>query len=324
MKRPIYFLTLTKRHLLLGMAAFLFLVAGLVIGGQQKQLPVVAAMSGMNDDALKKRIELLAKEYDKQPIDAVNDRVWRGIPGLNGLKVDVEATYRKTKAEGGERIAIVAEQLPPKVHLKDLGPVPIYKGNAQKKQMALMINVAWGTEYLPDMLATLAKHQVKATFFLDGSWTKKNPEMAKQIAMAGHELGNHAYSHPDMSRMGVSDQVRQITRTNAVIQEATGISPKLFAPPSGAYADSTVETAHSQGMQTILWTLDTVDWKKPPAATIVDRVTSRAENGALVLMHPTEPTREALRTIVATLTKKGYELVTVSELLDEKRPVPNL
>ncbi|ARU62513.1 hypothetical protein CBW65_17250 [Tumebacillus avium] len=324
MKRPFLIVTLTKRRLLLMVAAFLFLAAGLAMSGEeQKQVAVVNVMAGISDDALKQRVELLAKEYDQKPIDAKNDPVWRAIPGLNGLKVDIEATIQKTKAAGGDRIQVVAEQIPPKVHLKDLGALPIYKANSQKKQIALMINVAWGTEYIPEMLATLEKHHVKATFFLDGSWTKKNPEVAKQISAAGHELGNHAYSHPDMSRMGVSDQLRQITRTNAVIEEATGIKPTLFAPPSGAYADSTVATAYKQGMYTILWSLDTVDWKKPPASTIVNRVLSRAENGSMVLMHPTEPTRDALRTIVPSLLKKGYGLVTVSELLDETRPVPS-
>lgn len=323
-KRPFLIVTLTKRRLLLWVAAFLFLAAGLAMSGEeQKQVAVINVMAGISDDALKQRIELLAKEYDQKPIDAKNDPVWRAIPGLNGLKVDIDATFQKTKSVGGDRIQVVAEQIPPKVHLKDLGAVPIYKANSQKKQIALMINVAWGTEYIPEMLATLEQHNVKATFFLDGSWTKKNPEVAKQISAAGHELGNHAYSHPDMSRMGTSDQLRQITRTNAVIEEATGIKPKLFAPPSGAYADSTVATAYKQGMYTILWSLDTVDWKKPPASTISNRVLSRAENGSMVLMHPTEPTRDALRTIVPSLLKKGYGLVTVSELLDETRPVPS-
>jgi probable sporulation protein (polysaccharide deacetylase family) len=323
MNRPIFFLTLTKRRLLLLVASFLFLVTGLAVGRAPEQVSVVSVMAGNTDDHLKKRIELLAKEYDAKPIDAKSDPVWRGVPGLNGLKVDVEATYEKTMKEGGNRISIVAGQIPPKVQLKDLGAVPIYRGNPEKKQMALMINVAWGTEYIPEILNILQENKIKATFFLDGSWTKKNEEVARSIAQAGHEIGNHAYSHPDMSKISAADQLRQITRTNSVIEQATGVKPKLFAPPSGAYADSTVEIAYKQDMYTILWTLDTVDWKKPPASTIVNRVLSRAENGALVLMHPTEPTRDALRTIIPNLIKKGYGLVTVSELLDEKRPVPS-
>lgn len=324
MKRTFFFLTLTKRRLLLGTAAFLFLAAGLSIQSEPDRMSVVAAMAGTQDESLKQRIELLAKQYDAMPIDAKNDRVWRGIPGLNGVQVDVEATYERAKQAGGERIEIIAKQIPPRVHLQDLGPVPIYKGNPEKKQIALMINVAWGTEYLPEMLKILQEQGVKATFFLDGSWTKKNAEAAKKIADAGHEIGNHAYSHPDMSRLSVAEQSSQITRTNAAIEAAIGYKPKLFAPPSGAYGDNTVKTAHQLGMQTILWSLDTVDWKRPSASTIVSRVLSRAENGTLVLMHPTEPTRDALRTIIPSLVKKGYQLVTVTELLDEKRPLPSL
>nr|WP_283809177.1 polysaccharide deacetylase family protein [Tumebacillus amylolyticus] len=280
-------------------------------------------MAGSNQtESLQQRVQALAAQYDAKPIDAHNDRVWKGIPGLNGIKIDVDATVRKTEKVNDGRIQLVAEQIPPKVSLDDLGPVPIYRGNAEKKQMALMINVAWGTEYIEEILKTLDEYGVKATFFLDGSWTADNPAVAKEIVARGHEVGNHAYTHPDMSKLNAGSQQSQISRTNQAIQKATGVTPKLFGPPSGAYNDTTVKTAYGQKMRTILWTLDTIDWKKPPASDISNRVLSRAENGALVLMHPTAPTRDALRTILQGLQKKGYGLVTVSQLLDPVRPLP--
>ena len=82
----------------------------------------------------------------------------------------------------------------------DLDPQPIYRGNPEKPMVALLINVAWGNEYIPKILKTLNDHEAKATFFLDGSWGKKNPDLALMIYEEGHEIGNHAYSHPDLKQ----------------------------------------------------------------------------------------------------------------------------
>jgi probable sporulation protein (polysaccharide deacetylase family) len=301
------------------------LLTGLLWRGEVSQgVPVITAMAGDSEAALHQRLELLAKEYDAPPIDAKNDRVWKAIPGLNGVRLNIEKSLEKGMGMSvGERLPLVFEQIPPKISLDDLGPLPIYRGNPQKKQMALMINVAWGTEYIADMLDILEKNGVKATFFLDGSWTAQNGEVARQIHARGHEIGNHAYSHPDMAKMGESSQRREITRTNEAIQQAIGVRPALFAPPSGSYNETTVRLAHGERMRTILWTIDTIDWKKPPAETIRSRVVTKAESGGLVLMHPTEPTVAALRAIVPELLKKGFDLVTVSELISPIRPVPS-
>lgn len=327
--KPIVTIRVRRGPLVGVLLAGLLLAGGIWWGGgkdaatPKQQLQIVSAMAGEDaEKSLEQRVQMLAKQYNVAPIDARVDRVWKGIPALNGLEVDVEATLQKAKQAKDGRIPIVAKQLPPQVTLDQLGAVPIYRGNPEKKQMALMINVAWGTEYIEDILNALDEFQVKATFFLDGSWTTANPEVAKEIAQRGHEIGNHAYSHPDMSKLDKASQLRQITRTNQAILAATGGTPKLFAPPSGAYNDTTVTTAHGQNMRTILWTVDTIDWQKPPATTIQQRVLSKAQNGALVLMHPTEPTRVALRTILQGLQQKGYGLVTVSTLLDPERPLP--
>ncbi|GIM47852.1 hypothetical protein DNHGIG_34010 [Collibacillus ludicampi] len=269
---------------------------------------------------LREQVEQLAKTERKPPIDAKMDHVWKAIPELNGLEVDVEATIERAKTAHGE-IPIVYRQVPPKIKLDDLGPQPIYRGNPEKRQMALMINVAWGTEYIPQILDILKTYHVKSTFFFDGSWLQKNPDVAKAIFEAGHEIGNHAYSHPDMARVSRERALREITRTNDLIKQTLGITPALFAPPSGSYTEETVKLAASQNMRTILWTLDTVDWKKPPSEVILRKIVSQATNGALVLMHPTAPTVGALRSMIPELQKKGYELVTVSELLSPVRQV---
>ena len=95
--------------------------------------------------------------------------------------------------------------------------------------VSFIINVAWGNEYIPDMLATLKKHQVYATFFLEGRWVKNNPDLAKMIVDAGHEVGNHSYSHPDMRTLESIKVREELKKTNEMIEVTTGEKVKWFA-----------------------------------------------------------------------------------------------
>lgn len=270
------------------------------------------------------QLQQAAKLKYRAPIDAKVNKSGTAnvIPELNGVEVDIDATWRlmQNRAKGAAD-PFVYRQIPPKVSMRDLPPMPIYQGNPEKKEMALMINVAWGTEYLDGILQVLKDQDVKATFFLDGSWLAKNRDAAKKLAAAGHEIGNHAYSHPDMARLAAFQQEQQIVKTQKEIKAALGMDSKWFAPPSGSFNDTTVKVANNQGMHTILWTLDTVDWRRPPKDVIVRRIVPRASNGAMVLMHPTEPTLQALHQMLPQLKQKGYRLVTVSELLSPERSV---
>lgn len=87
------------------------------------------------------------------------------MPGYNGIQVDIDASYKKMKGRSFDERKLVFKQIPPKVHLDDLPPAPIYRGHPDKPMVALLINVAWGNEYLPSMLQTLKKHNVQGTFF---------------------------------------------------------------------------------------------------------------------------------------------------------------
>ena len=266
------------------------------------------------------KIQSYSEQHNSPPIDAKIDPVWKAIPGYNGLEINIEASYKKMKKHGKfDEKKIVFRELPPKVHLEDLDVQPIYRGNPEKPMVAFLINVAWGNEFIPKILAVLEQHQTKATFFFDGSWTKKNPDIAKQIKEAGHEIGNHAYSHPDLQKRSMAETQDELKKTNDVIKQTLGIKPKWFAPPSGSFNETTVQVADQLNMKTILWTVDTVDWKKPAASEMVNRVVSKVENGAMILMHPTEPVAEGIGAMITEIKEKGYQLGTVSELMDEKR-----
>jgi probable sporulation protein (polysaccharide deacetylase family) len=276
--------------------------------------------SDEEDRTLRAKIEAEAEKRRIAPIDARMDRIWKAIPGYNGREVDIEETYRLNRgASSSAPIRFVYKQVPPKVGLDDLGPQPVYRGNPNKPMVALMINVAWGNEYLDSMLKTLEKENVKATFFLDGSWLKKNPEAAKRIQSYGHEISNHAYSHPDMSKLSREAAYNQIAKTEALLKSTLNVTNRWFAPPSGDYNAATVKIAAEQGLKTVLWTLDTVDWKHPPASSIVLKIRTRVEPGSLILMHPTDSSSEALPGMIAAIKQKGLALGTVSETLSPER-----
>lgn len=266
--------------------------------------------------------ELLQKapKYEVKPQDARIDKIWKSIPGYNGLKVNVEKSYKQMKKDGEfHEDDLVYEQVKPKVHLDSLSPEPIYKGNPDKPMVAFLINVAWGNEYVEQMLPILKKQQVKATFFLEGKWLKNNQELAKQIAADGHEIGNHSYNHPDMSKLTSGSIAEQLDKTNEQISETLGVKPKWFAPPSGSFRKAVVDIAAEKGMSTIMWTVDTIDWQKPSPAVLQTRVLSKIHNGAMILMHPTDPTAKSLNVLITKIREKGYALGSVSDLLDENR-----
>lgn len=129
---------------------------------------------------------------------------------------------------------------------------PYYKGNTTG-EVALMINVYWGTEYLDDMLKVIKNHDAKVTFFVGGSWAAKNKEYLDKMIADGHEIGNHGYFHKDHAKLSAEQNKAEITANNAIVKSMTGIDMTLFAPPSGSYSDTTLKVAHSIGMSVIMW-----------------------------------------------------------------------
>ncbi|WP_369903026.1 polysaccharide deacetylase family protein [Bacillus manliponensis] len=272
------------------------------------------------EDVLYEEIREKSKSYTIAPQNAVIDRVWKAVPGYNGKEVDVKMSYMNMKKRGAfNENLLVYREVSPKVHLKDLPPAPIYRGNANKKMVALTINVAWGNEYLPRMLETLHKHNVTATFFLEGRWVKENVRFAKMIVDAKQEVGNHSYTHPDMKTLSVGAIHEQLQKTNEIIEAATNRKVKWFAPPSGSFRDDVVDVASKLQMRTIMWTVDTIDWQRPEPSVIIERVMGKVHPGAIILMHPTAPTAESLHTLIKKLKEQGYEVGSVSALMDEKR-----
>lgn len=274
------------------------------------------------DDELMAIIREEAAKRREEPVDAVIDRVWKAIPGYNGLEVDIDKTYEKAKAlPQGSEIPYQYRETKPRVNLEDLAAEPIYRGNPNKPMVALMINVAWGNEYIVPMLDTLDEAKVKATFFLDGSWLKKNVELAKEIQKRGHQLENHAYSHPNMSQLEDYRARMEISKTKDLLKSELGVDNRWFAPPSGDFNERTVRQAADHGLKTVLWTLDTVDWRKPLPSSIVQKIANKVAPGTLILMHPTDSSSRALKEMIAVIREKGLVLGTVEETLSSDRVI---
>lgn len=192
---------------------------------------------------------------------------------------------------------------------------PIYHGSREDRTMALTCNVFWGEEYIGPMLEILTKKETRITFFIGGTWAEKFPALVREIKEKGHEIGTHGYSHPHPDGLSREDNRRDIARAREIITEITGESPVLYAPPYGERGNAVLQAAEDLGCRTILWSIDTIDWQRPAPSVIHERVTGKAHNGGIVLMHPTAPTVEALPGIIDELRRQGYELVTVGEML---------
>ncbi|WP_026476062.1 polysaccharide deacetylase family protein [Alkaliphilus transvaalensis] len=194
---------------------------------------------------------------------------------------------------------------------------PIDRGNTDNNYIAFTCNVDWGNEVIPEMLEVLREKEVKITFFVTGRWAKTFPEIFQTIIDEGHEIGSHGYQHLNYSTMNLQQNLDEIQRAENVIMEYTKVKPKYFAPPSGAYNEYTLTAADQLGYQTILWTMDTIDWRTGSTKDIIlKRILDKEEHkGGIVLMHPMAETAKALPELIDALRAKGLEIGRVSDVL---------
>lgn len=272
------------------------------------------------EDPLYEKIQTKSSTYSEAPQNAVIDQVWKKMPGRNGLKVNIEKSYERMKKEDKfSESLLVYDQVPPEIKLNELPASPIFRGHPDKKMVTLLINVSWGTEHIPKILETLKENNVKATFFIEGKWAKENAEYVKMIDEQGHIIGNHAYNHPNMARLSYQENLQQINKTNEIIKAIIGKTPAWFAPPSGSYTDEVVKAADHMKMETILWTVDTIDWKNPSVSVMLNRVNDNLHGGATILMHPTPPIAKGLDPLIKNIKAQGYQIGTIESLLNEAR-----
>lgn len=191
-----------------------------------------------------------------------------------------------------------------------------YQGNVDDKVIAFACNVDWGNEFIQPMLDIFKDNDIKITYFVTGKWAEKNKDILKTIYEDKHEIGNHGYNHADYDKLSYDRNKEEIMKSHDIIKEILNIDSKYFAPPSGAYNDNTIKASKDLGYELILWSIDTIDWRKDSVKDIiVKRVTEKAHNSAIVLMHPTAETVKALPEIINYLYQNGYKIGTISDVI---------
>ncbi len=198
----------------------------------------------------------------------------------------------------------------------NLKKLPIYYVKTEAKKVAISFDCAWGVDYTDSLLSTMAKENVKCTFFMVEFWTEKYPEYVKKISEAGHEIGTHSATHPYMSKLSKEAIIKELKTSSLAIEEITGKRVEVFRPPYGDYNDLLIDTAKDLGLFTIQWDVDSLDWKDLSSQDIQKRVLSKVKNGSIVLFHNQgKHTHEALPEILKSLKACGYEFVTIGELI---------
>lgn len=204
-------------------------------------------------------------------------------------------------------------------------PVAIASGSSAKHAVAITFDDGPSLRYTPQILALLKQYQAKATFFVMGSKIEKDPALIKAELAAGHELGNHTYSHPHLVKSNQMLRERELERTRLDL-ELLGCPKncRIMRPPYSEYDQRLISYLDHTDRELILWSVDSGDWQGLPTPAIVKNVLTKVKNGSIIIFHDSDeysqadrhPTVEALKIILPALQKAGYRMVTVSELLE--------
>ncbi|MCA9854335.1 MAG: polysaccharide deacetylase family protein, partial [Dehalococcoidia bacterium] len=170
-------------------------------------------------------------------------------------------------------------------------------------------------KYTPLVLDVLARYNAAATFFVLGKEVERKPSMAARIVAEGHTIGNHIYHHRDLNGAGLDAFVAEVGSTQQAIAKATGHTSLCLRPPYGATGPTVRARADQLGLVTVLWDIDPQDWRRPGSTLIASDVIETAYDGAIVLLHDgggdRSQTVQALETILATLSQRGYRFASL-------------
>ncbi|WP_334071205.1 MULTISPECIES: polysaccharide deacetylase family protein [Paenibacillus] len=191
------------------------------------------------------------------------------------------------------------------------------------KKIALTFDDVPDPRFTPRILDILSQYHVKSTFFAVGHRVKKNPDLVRRIHREGHILGNHSFSHPQFRNRSVKQFQQEILRTENILSGIIGYRPKFLRPPYGEINEEQVKWAKKNGYTIVNWNVDSLDWKGIDSSKVKSNVLNAAGPGSIVLFHAgggngsdLTGTIEALPEIIKTLRARGYQFVTLPELLN--------
>ena len=195
------------------------------------------------------------------------------------------------------------------------GVTPAESESNLKKKIALTFDDGPHPEYTPMLLDGLKEREVSAAFFLMGKNAEKYPEIVERMHKEGHTIGNHSYSHVQLSSLEDLEACKEITKANKVVESITGKEPDYIRPPFGSWNP---DLDCITNMIVVLWDVDPLDWKCQNTDLIVKRVVSKVKEDDIILLHDSyKTTVEATFQIIDTLEKEGYEFVAWDEIILE-------
>lgn len=201
------------------------------------------------------------------------------------------------------------------VPYEDVLNEPVKNIDPDKPMVALTFDDGPTKKYTLAILDTLKEYQASATFFVLGSRASDYPEILQRMILEGNEIGNHTFSHKQLTTLSKENIEEEITATQESIHDVTNRYPKLIRPPYGSKNDTVMQCA--EGKKIVTWSLDTEDWKSRNTETIVNKVINEVNDGDIILMHDLyASTAEAAIILIPKLQDLGYQLVTVSDLYE--------
>ena len=200
-----------------------------------------------------------------------------------------------------------------------------YREKTDEKVLYLTFDAGYENGYTETILDVLKKQEVPATFFLVGNYIESEPEIVKRMVKEGHIVGNHTYSHPDMSAISSEEAFRdELEKLEALYQETTGKKMKKFyRPPQGRYSESNLQMARDMGYTTVFWSLAYVDWyenQQPSREEAFKKMIPRVHPGAIILLHSTSETNsKVLEELIIKWKELGYEFKSLDELPETEK-----
>ncbi len=191
------------------------------------------------------------------------------------------------------------------------------------KQIALTYDDGPNDPHTLKLLDVLAKHSVRATFFMIGRYVQKRLDVARAVAQAGHVIGNHTFTHPLLIFESAARTRTQLLDCHQALEDTVGEHSNLFRPPFGGRRPATLRVARVLGLETVMWNVTGYDWNAPPAAVIEKKVVRQMRGGDVVLLHDgghRAMGADRAQTVMATdnlirrCKDQGYEFVTVEEM----------
>lgn len=196
-----------------------------------------------------------------------------------------------------------------------------YASNTNEKVIFLTFDAGYENGNTPAILEALKKHQVPATFFVVGNFLSTNPDLVKQMLAEGHTVGNHTWSHPNMSKISTQEAFsKELSQVEDLYREITGQEmTRYYRPPQGIYSQANLQMAKDLGYETFFWSLAYVDWyqdNQPTKEQAFDKLLKRIHPGAIVLLHSTSSTNAQILDELLTRWKEmGYSFKPLSEVL---------